>query len=668
MLSHTHDRPHTAPRLATRALVASIALGLIALTIAYRFLTMGGPLGGFENDQFVTLSQAQQIVMGEWPMRDFVELGMPLTVMLSALGQAIIGRTLFAEAMVTMGLLGLCTAVLFVLAWRASGSIAIALIVALIQIAMAPRFYNYPKLLAYAIAIPAFWWYIDRPDRRRLTLIAIAGVIAFLLRHDHGLYVGLAGMLTVAIVQWPSLRTAAREIALLGAIALAIVLPYLMYIQVHDGVVPYFRSFVEYANQSAERTQLRLPGFSFDWSQPLVMRVAEPKPAPRINIRWTNGLTDDTRAEHERELGLIEAEPRAPGVSNYALADWSKARLAAIVRDPMVADTAGIDRGEFVLNDPQYTRPPTVRERAIAYARSVRILPSALHSANAVPFLYYLMYAVPIAALVIVFVRPEIAAEHWNRSGSKIAVVAILALLAARGFLRGNLPSRLADVSEIIGVLAAWVAAVLVAQSSVPARRMAAAMLLVVVILTSLSVEAIEHVSSELVQTGVTTGIRSVRSRARDVYTTLTATPPVEAWPATEPGIERLAHYIAACTRQDDRVLTLGYTPEVFFMTHRRFAAGNVWILPDFYTSRAEQQLMIDRIHAHRVPIAFTPPEPVFTDDYIESFPDLTATLGREYRDVRTVDFGRGFRFRVLVRRDLEPSSTYAIDELPCFS
>ena len=49
--------------------VAAIALGLVTLTIAYRLLTLGGPLGGFENDQFVTLSQAQQVVMGDWPMR-----------------------------------------------------------------------------------------------------------------------------------------------------------------------------------------------------------------------------------------------------------------------------------------------------------------------------------------------------------------------------------------------------------------------------------------------------------------------------------------------------------------------------------------------------------------------------------------------------------------------
>src|SRR5256885_1453178 len=158
-----------------KTLVAAIAVALFALTIAYRVLTLGGPLGGFENDQFVTLSQAQQIVMGDWPVRDFVELGMPLTVMLSALGQTLFGHTLFAEAVTMSALLGICAAMLFLLSWRASGSIVIALVVALVQIAMAPRFYNFPKLLAYAFAIPAFWWYLDRPSRPRLAAIAGAG-------------------------------------------------------------------------------------------------------------------------------------------------------------------------------------------------------------------------------------------------------------------------------------------------------------------------------------------------------------------------------------------------------------------------------------------------------------------------------------------------------------
>ncbi len=672
MLPKTTDRPRALRQRPQSALVASIAIVLFALTIAYRFGTMGGPLGGFENDQFVTLSQAQQILMGDWPMRDFVELGMPLTVLVSAAGQAAMGHTLFAEAVLTMGMLGLCAALLFVMAWRASGSMPLALAVALIQIAMAPRFYNYPKLLAYAVAIPAFWWYIDRPDRRRLALIALAGVVAFLLRHDHGLYVGLAGIVTVAVAQGGPkgrIRRALTEIAVLGAMAFAIVLPYLLYIQLHGGLVPYVRSFIMYANQSAGRTELRRPAFSLDWSLPPVIRVRPPQQLPHINIRWAPGLIDETRTAREVRFGLTATEQIAPDVWNYALSDWSKDRLAAIVSDQMVADTQGVDRTAFVLNDPGYTRAPTTSERIMAEARSFRVLPGVLRSVNAVPFLYYAMYAVPLFALVLALGRGDAASPaEWHRSAAKIGVVAILALLMARGFLRGNLTSRLADVSEVVGVLAAWLAAALIARFTGRWRTAVIALVAIAFVLVALGVETIELVSSEISQTGITASLGSARRRTRDVRQLLSATPPIAAWPSTTPGMERVAHYVNACTAADDRVLTLGYMPELFFMAQRRFAAGNVWILPDFFTSDADQQLMITRIHAHRVPIAITAPEPAYDADYVESFPLLTAMLRDEYREAGTIDFGRGFRYRVLVRRDLTPSSQYSFQGLPCFS
>ena len=669
MPPHTADRQRVARQWPRRVVGASAALLVFALTVAYRFPTMGGPLGGFENDQFVTLSQAQQIVMGEWPMRDFVELGMPLTVMLSAAGQTIIGHTLFAEAAVTIGMLALCSALLFLTAWRASGSILLALTIALIQIAMAPRFYNYPKLLAYAIAIPALWWYIDRPERRRLVPIALAGVIAFLLRHDHGLYVGLAGIAAVVIAQRPHMRKALMDVAVLGAIALAMVLPYLVYIQLHGGLASYFQSFVAYANQSAGRTGLRTPTFSLDWSLPPIVRMRPPPRPPEINVRWESRASAEARGAREQALGLVPLERLSDDVLKYALKDWSPGRLAAIVHDPLVADTQGIDRTEFTLNDPEYTRVPSRLERILGFVRSYRVLPGVMRSVNAAPLLYYAMYVVALLALALAAGVGDAASPvPWNKSAAKIGVVALLGLMTAHGFLRGNLPSRLADVSQVVGVLAAWLAAALIARLSGVRRGMMTALVVLALALVALSVESIEHVSSEVGQTRIQAGVRGIRTQAGDVRRVLSASPPVAAFPASTPGMERLARYVHECTRPDDRVLTLAYAPEVFFLSSRRFAAGNVWILPDFFTSDADQRLMIARIHAHRVPIAVTAPEPAYSADYVESFPLLTSILAREYREVRTVDFGRGFRYRVLVRRDLIPSHEYSFQELPCYS
>jgi hypothetical protein len=103
-------------------------------------------------------------------------------------------------------------------------------------------------------------------------------------------------------------------------------------------------------------------------------------------------------------------------------------------------------------------------------------------------------------------------------------------------------------------------------------------------------------------------------------------------------------------------------------MASREFAAGHVWIQPHFFNTAEHQALMIDRTLRYRVPIAITVAEPEYTADYVQSFPALTNMLRREYQEVATEDFGRGFRFRVLIRQGLTPTRTYQPYHLPCFS
>ncbi len=70
-------RVPTSP-VARRLALGSVAVFLFALTCFYRFGSMGGTLGGFEDDEFVTLAYAQQMVLGDVPVRDFSENGSPL--------------------------------------------------------------------------------------------------------------------------------------------------------------------------------------------------------------------------------------------------------------------------------------------------------------------------------------------------------------------------------------------------------------------------------------------------------------------------------------------------------------------------------------------------------------------------------------------------------------
>jgi hypothetical protein len=651
-----------------RAILGGIAVLLFALSFWYRFASMGGTLGGFEDDEFVTLAYAQQIVLGDVPVRDFSENGSPLTHALSAAAIASIGPPLLAEALLTMSLLGISIVILFLLAERASASIPIATTVAVLCIALAPRFYNYPKLLAYAIALPALWWYIDRPSRTRLFVVAVAGAIAFLFRHDHGAYVAAGALVTVAAAFWPDVRAAALEIVILGAMALALVAPYMAYTQGHGGAIPYLQAFVEFSRRSATQTNAKSIAFSLDRRQRLFAVAPEQPRTPQINVEWTPPTNDVNRVAEERALGLIAYERLHGNTWKYELTDWSPSRLRAIVTSPHVADTHGIDRTAFTVNDPMFTTPPSRFDRLVAAVRRVRVMPGVLRTENAVPFLYYTMLALPLAALLLVATHRTPRIVGWTNGNTKIAVTAVLALLMIWGLLRGNPTSRLADVTEVIGVLAAWVTAVALQRSSTHARAAALVIAIVMMVLTAASIQAIENVAGQISQTRITSSVAAARTETRDVYRQLGGTPPIERWDSNASGIIALAWYVRACTRPNDRILTVAYVPQVLVMSGRGFAGGIPWFLPRYFTDDLTQRRMVDRIHDHRVPVAITAVEPDFSADYVPSFPAVAAVLAREYRGLGVIDFGQDVHYNVFVRRDLQPTGSYGPHALPCFA
>ncbi|MGH9202187.1 MAG: hypothetical protein ACRD2A_13240, partial [Vicinamibacterales bacterium] len=60
-------------RRAVTLVLASLVFVLVAL---YRFNTLGGALGGFDNDHFLHFVYAKQVQAGEQPLRDFLDAGL----------------------------------------------------------------------------------------------------------------------------------------------------------------------------------------------------------------------------------------------------------------------------------------------------------------------------------------------------------------------------------------------------------------------------------------------------------------------------------------------------------------------------------------------------------------------------------------------------------------
>jgi hypothetical protein len=116
--------------------------------------------GGFD------LAWAQQILFSEVPGRDFVDPGMPLLYMLSALLQGVWPGP-FVEAVLTAGMLSVAATATVVVVTRVA-SVPVGIVAGVLQIALVPRLYSYPKVLIPAVAILLFYRYATNVSRGRL--------------------------------------------------------------------------------------------------------------------------------------------------------------------------------------------------------------------------------------------------------------------------------------------------------------------------------------------------------------------------------------------------------------------------------------------------------------------------------------------------------------------
>jgi hypothetical protein len=251
---------------------ASAALILFVLVASLRFLS----LTGFPDDHYVHLAGAQQMLHGEWPSRDFVDLGAPLTYAISAAAEAIFGQRQLTEALLMAVAFGL-GAVLTIRAGVAlTGSVILAVAAALIEVLVYPRTYSYPKIVLYAMAVVVLLWYAGRPTRARL--IGLAGLIALaaLVRHDHGFYIGVAAVVAVALSPVPSdshrspstslrpgpstLLRAVWSVAMLSGAVLLFMLPYLIYLQTVDGIVAHLQRAAAFTALEVPRQRLTIVG------------------------------------------------------------------------------------------------------------------------------------------------------------------------------------------------------------------------------------------------------------------------------------------------------------------------------------------------------------------------------------------------------------------------
>ncbi|HEY1303467.1 MAG TPA: hypothetical protein VGF24_07970 [Vicinamibacterales bacterium] len=234
------------------------AAAVFLFTALYRFNTLGGTFGGFDNDHFVPFAAAKQVEAGEQPLRDFSGLGLQgvwpsLTYEVSAWAQRRLGDNLRSEALVTIGGVAAGAAMTFLLAGWLSNTFW-AIVATPISVFVAPTLYNYPKVLLISAAGLVIAAYARRATLTMVCVGAVLTAIAFLFRHDYAVYAAVGILLGyLASGQW---RRAIRHGVVYAALTTLLLTPSLVYVIRYAGLVQYVRDSVEVSRREGERVPL----------------------------------------------------------------------------------------------------------------------------------------------------------------------------------------------------------------------------------------------------------------------------------------------------------------------------------------------------------------------------------------------------------------------------
>jgi hypothetical protein len=237
-------------RLSVRLWITAAIIFLLALL--WQFLTYNG----FPNDHYFHVARARQMLLGEWPVRDFVDPGAPLQYVLSAASRWMFGEAAGSELLiVALGIAVGAAATVIAASWL-SRSIVVALCVAVLEILASPRSYSYPKMLLYGIASCVIVAVTAQATRARVFAAAGLTAISFLMRHDHGLFIGVA-CAAALVMSASGLTDAARRFGTFAAAVGVLLAPWALWVQHYQGLIPYFEMGVAVSRREADISLLR---------------------------------------------------------------------------------------------------------------------------------------------------------------------------------------------------------------------------------------------------------------------------------------------------------------------------------------------------------------------------------------------------------------------------
>jgi hypothetical protein len=586
-------------------LIAVVAAAVFLYSWLYRFNDPGGSFAGLTDDHFFYVVRGWQILFGDLPVRDFVDHGAPLYYYLAYAVQVILGRGTLSELVFSTTLLSLAAAGTFWLATMASGWIPAGIVATVFHVWLAPRFYNYPKVLVYAVAIPLIWSFIDRPRASTRFWIALLTVVAFLLRHDHGVFVAVAMAVALLLMSELTWSARLRHAVIYGALVLSLAMPYLLFIQWNGGLGGYFRQ----ASAWAERDRDRAP------------------------VAWP-GLVDNPD-------GVSDAA-RNGGAVTRAIATVRDNRVAWIyyieIALPLLAlALLAMSRDGFRPTWPR-ARAKLVIVAALAIVLDAGFLRSPLEARLADPSVpIVIILAWLVVAVAMLCGRAKVGPAHHLRQGS------------------GG-PPELYAKAEAGPHAPLWLVRLIAVPSTV-----------VIVMVLYLSVSADFY--RRLDKAAMTDRFGKPFERVGHIARQMREEWSLATWMArdTRPDLVTLSLYVNACTNPGDRVLVQAYMPQVLGLARRAFAGGHADLRPGFFKTEEAQRLVVERLQRQSVPMILLETGDSL-GGFRDSFPIVTAHIDRHYQIAATRVFDGRFGVTLFVRRDAKPEGTWEPLGWPCYA
>jgi hypothetical protein len=584
------DRPRISERLAAsrvegasrRIVVVVLAIVLFGWVFLYRFNTLGGALGGFDNDHFLYYALAKQVQAGEQPLRDFEDAmhgAWPsLTYELSVAAQRLFGNNLRSEALLTVGGVALGTALAFVAA-SAIAPWPWAFTAALFAALLTPKLYGYPKVLVTAVASLLIITASGFPTWRRVAAMSVWTAIAFLFRHDLAVYCAVGCVALIALAGAAPWRRRVERIGGYVLITALLLAPSLWWVQRYEGVTQYVRNGLAMSRHEYQRTLIR-------WPRIVVDGVSSP-------------------------LALFDRDENAEAWIYYVFLALPLAVIAMNARQ---------------------LRPTGGRVWSAAEATA----------------------------------RPRRSASREGRlsrpagdSTAPLIALSLMTIVLWYWFLRGNLAGRFGELGPPIAVLWAW----LLAQAATPRRPWP---LTALTVAAAASVFAVTFVGTWRLSS-VTSELRTARLlEPLDVIArTQRASQDLAAMPRSLREAEaadrmQASDYLHRCTRPADRVIAIGYYPDVPAFSERLFAGGRVTYVAGYYPDERYLRRTIARLDSQSVPIVLAGTE--FDDAPLRPLADYVRA---HYDEIGVVTIIEG-SLRVWTRRGRSGTPS-GPNGLPCF-